>query len=52
MSQNSDADFDVIIHSDETHISTLESDDAKHLREELGPAHATETGELLAQSDG
>jgi hypothetical protein len=48
MSHNSDAEFDVIIHSDETQISALESEDAKQLRDELAPAHATEVGELPA----
>jgi hypothetical protein len=48
MSDQSDSEFDVIIHSDETHISSLESDDAKQLRSELEPAHATEAGELPA----
>ncbi|HEY1531710.1 MAG TPA: hypothetical protein VGF80_12895 [Galbitalea sp.] len=52
MTQSSDAEFETIIHSDETHISSLESDDVKHLREELAPAHATEVGELPVQSNG
>jgi hypothetical protein len=46
MSKSTDAEFEVIIHSDETHIEQLESDDAKHLREDLVPAHATEVGKL------
>ena len=52
MSQSTDAEFDVIIHSDETHIAQLESDDAKHLRDDLTPAHATDTGESPVPSDG
>ena len=46
MSDRTDAEFEVIIHSDETHIAQLETDDAKHLREDLTAPHATEVGEL------
>jgi hypothetical protein len=52
MSHNSDAEFEQIIHSDETHIEQLESSDAEHLREGLAPAHATESGELPAPPVG
>ena len=46
MSKRTDAEFEVLIHSDETHIELLESDDAHHLREDLVAPHATEAGEL------
>jgi hypothetical protein len=52
MSHSSDAEFEQIIHSDETHIEQLDSGDAEQLREGLAPAHAAETGELPAQSVG
>ena len=47
MSQRTDAEFEHIIHDpDAIPASAAESDDVKHLREELEPAHAAETGEL------
>lgn len=47
MSQRTDAEFEHIIHDPEAVPTRAgESDDAKHLREELDPAHATEVGEL------
>jgi hypothetical protein len=52
MSQSTDAEFEQIIHSDETHIAQLETDDARHLREDLAPAHASEVGELPVQAQG
>jgi hypothetical protein len=52
MTKRTDAEFDLIIHSDETHITLLESDDAKQLRADLEPAHAAETGEMPAQFVG
>ena len=53
MSQRTDAEFEHIIHDpDAVPTRAAESDDAIHLREELEPAHATETGELPEQSNG
>lgn len=46
MSKRTDAEFEVLIHSDETHIELLDSDDAQHLREDLEAPHATDAGVL------
>ncbi len=46
MSKRTDAEFEVLIHSDETHIELLDSDDAQHLREDLEGPNATEAGVL------
>jgi hypothetical protein len=49
MSRHTDEEFDAIIHEDiihgeidPEHTPAVESDEARHLREELGPAHAAE----------
>jgi hypothetical protein len=52
MSQSTDAEFEQIIHSDETHIAQLETDDADQLRAGLAPAHASEVGEMPVQREG
>jgi hypothetical protein len=53
MSQRTDAEFEHIIHDpDAVPAPPVESDDVKHLREELDPPHATEIGELTGPSDG
>ena len=47
MSQRTDAEFEHIIHDpDAVPAPAVESDEAKHLRDELEPAHAAEVGEL------
>ena len=43
MSQRTDAEFEIIIHdAGPVPAPPVESDDAKHLRADLVPAHATE----------
>ena len=43
MSQRTDAEFEIIIHdAGPVPVPTAESDDAKHLRADLEPAHAIE----------
>ena len=43
MSQRTDAEFEIIIHdAGPVPGPTVESDDAKHLRADLEPAHAVE----------
>ena len=44
MSRRTDEEFEAIIHdeNDTEHMPEVESDEAKHLREELVPAHAEE----------
>ena len=43
MSHRTDAEFEAIIHeADPTPAPTIESDDARHLRADLEPAHAVE----------
>jgi hypothetical protein len=48
MSHSSDAEFEQIVHSDETHIEQLESDDSKQLRAGLEPTQPIDVGELPA----
>ena len=47
MSHRTDEEFEAIIHDeiDPQHAPVIESDEAKHLREELVPAHADELGD-------
>jgi hypothetical protein len=53
MSQRTDAEFEHIIHDPDAVLApAAESADAKHLRDELEPAHATETGELREYPQG
>jgi hypothetical protein len=56
MSQRTDAEFEHIINDPgAAPAPAVESDDAKHLREELDPPHAVEAnaiGELPKQSQG
>ncbi len=53
MSQRTDNEFEILIHDAGVEpTASAESDDAKQLRADLEPAHATETGELPAQSVG
>ena len=43
MSQRTDAEFEIIIHdAGPVPVQAVESDDAKHLRADLEPAHAVE----------
>jgi hypothetical protein len=50
MSRRTDEEFEAIIQEDveAVHTPMVESDDAKHLREELVPAHAGDAGDDVA----
>ena len=45
MTHPTDAEYEQNLHSDETHIAQLESDDAQQLRADLQPAHGDGVGE-------